>query len=81
MAISTDSWDDTLFRDEQRSQGMIYLSDPDMEVIERYGLADATLRKKLHASFLLDENGTVQWRHLPQIGVFDSMAMHIWGLS
>ena len=67
MAISTDSWDDLLFREEQRSQGMIYLSDTHLEVIDRYGLSDATLGQEVArpASFLLDGNGIVQWRHLP----------------
>ena len=47
---------------------MVYLSDPSMEVIEQYGLSDSTLGKQVArpASFLLDAEGRVLWRHLPK---------------
>jgi peroxiredoxin len=67
VAISTDQWDQILFRQEQLGMGMIYLADPDMEVIETYGLTDATLGKDVArpASFILDAEGRILWRHLP----------------
>ena len=56
-----------MFREEQRGQGLIYLSDTNLEVINSYGLSDATLGKEVArpASFLLNGEGVVQWRHLP----------------
>ena len=68
VTVSTDEWDEILFRDEQRALGMFFLSDPDQEVIELYGLSDATLGKEVArpASFILDGDGQVLWRHLPK---------------
>jgi peroxiredoxin len=68
VAISTDQWDEILFRNEQLGLGMVYLADPEMEVIETYGLADATLGKEVArpASFIIDAEGRVLWRHLPK---------------
>ena len=43
LAISTEDWSQMRFRDELVGQGMIYLSDPNQEVIRRYGLEDETL--------------------------------------
>ena len=47
---------------------MVYLSDPSQEVMDQYGLADATLGKDVArpASFLLDGEGRILWRHLPK---------------
>lgn len=55
------------FRDEMIGQGLVYLSDPDQTVIRRYGLQDQTLGRDLArpATFILDDNGVIRWRHLP----------------
>lgn len=43
------------------------MADPDEEIIGRYGLSDSTLGKEVArpASFILDAEGRVAWRHLP----------------
>ena len=67
FAISTDRWDQIrLFGDESEG-GMVYISDPDRRIIGAYGLKDSTLGKDIArpASFLLDGDGRVVWRHLP----------------
>ena len=47
--------------------GLTYISDPDEVVISRYGLRDTTLGAAVArpASFILDRQGRVAWRHLP----------------
>jgi peroxiredoxin len=55
------------YRDELVGRGLIYLSDPDQVVIKRYGLEDESLGRDLArpATFILDEEGVIRWRHLP----------------
>ena len=47
--------------------GLVLLADPSKDIIGRYGLGDATLGKEVArpASFMIDRNGRVVWRHLP----------------
>lgn len=47
--------------------GLIYLSDPELEIIRSYGLEDTSVGRDIArpASFILDGQGTVLWRHLP----------------
>ena len=67
VAVSTDRWDQIPARIEQLTLGMVYLSDPEQEIIGAYGLTDATLGKEVArpASFILDGEGRILWRHLP----------------
>ena len=67
VAISTDRWDQIPARLEQLTLGMVYLSDPEQSIIDAYGLRDATLGKEVArpASFILDGEGRIVWRHLP----------------
>ena len=46
---------------------MIFLSDTEQRVISDYGLSDATLGTEVArpASFLIDQQGDIVWRHLP----------------
>ena len=67
IGISTDKWEEIPFRLEQERQGIIFVADPDMEIISAFGLEDVCLEKEIArpASFLLDAQGTIRWRHLP----------------
>lgn len=40
------------------------LSDPDLEVISRYGVADAKAAIAVPSVFLIDRDGTVVWRQV-----------------
>ena len=67
IAVSTDAWEDIFFRVDQLQMGMTFIADPKREVIDRYGLRDATLGHDVArpASFIIDAEGRVAWRHLP----------------
>jgi peroxiredoxin len=55
------------FREDELNRGLIYLSDPEQAVIGRYGLKDTTVGRPIArpASFILDAQGVILWRHLP----------------
>ena len=67
VAISTSEWDDLAFREERLREGLTLLSDAGEEVISLYGLEDETLGSQVArpATFVLDDKGTIRWRHLP----------------
>ena len=67
LAVSTDTWEGIFYRVEQLGLGLVYIADPEQEIIARYGLMDATLGKAVArpASFILDAEGRIAWRHLP----------------
>ncbi len=48
--------------------GLIYLSDPEREIIGRYGLETTAVGQAIArpASFILDDQGQILWRHLPE---------------
>ena len=48
--------------------GLVLLADPDLEVIERYGLGHGTLGEALArpAAFLIGPDRNVKWRALPR---------------
>lgn len=67
VAISTDEWSDIRYRQEQLLRGLVFLADPEGWVIAEYGLEDETLGEDVArpATFVLDGDGVIQWRHLP----------------
>lgn len=68
MGISTSSWEEIEFREDQLRDGLVLLSDPEGRVIADYGLSDVTLGEEVArpASFVVGPDGVVRWRHLPQ---------------
>ncbi len=68
MGISTSSWEDIAFREDQLRDGLVLLSDPEGRVIADYGLSDVTLGEEVArpATFVVGPDGVVRWRHLPQ---------------
>ena len=65
--MSSDRWEDMLFREERLLSGLVLLADPERQIISRWGLEDVTLGKELArpATYLIAPDGTVSWRHLP----------------
>ena len=67
LAISSDSWEDMLFREERLLAGLVLLADPERTIISEWGLEDMALGKEIArpAVYLIAPDGTVAWRHLP----------------
>ena len=68
MGISTAVWEEIRDREASLAAGLVLLADPEMEVIERFGLSHGTLGKALArpAAFLIGTNREVLWRSLPR---------------
>lgn len=67
VTLSSDPWNQIPFRNGPLSGDVIYLADPTLEVIRRWGLADRTMGLDCArpAAFILDEAGVIRWRHFP----------------
>ncbi len=71
VAISVDPADKTRGLCQRRGYTYVFLSDPNTEVIRRYGVLHAGAGIKGHdiarpAEFLVDSSGTVRWVNLTE---------------
>ncbi len=66
-AVSVDDPEESRQLAEKRKVGFPLLSDPDMNVISRYGVADADAEIAIPAIFLVGQDGTIVWK---QVGEF-----------
>ena len=67
LGVSTDSWEEILFRTDRLKSGLILLADPTREIIDSWGLEDVCLGKDIArpASYIIGPDGHIAWRHLP----------------
>ena len=67
IGVSTDRFDEMQFWEQSFASGVLLLADPDMAIISAYGLEDTTIGEEVArpATYVLDADGRVVWRHLP----------------
>ena len=64
MAVSVDSAAESHKLAEKRKIPFPLLSDPEMQVISRYGVADSETEIAIPSIFFVEQGGTVGWVHV-----------------